>query len=277
MPSRYISSIPIILFLISSCQKDITLELAEIDKKTIIVETTMLDNGGTQYIRLTWPSSYYVVDWGRPAPGAQIEVIINDSVFEFINPPDTGFYYNSEISPFLKDNTAHLVIRHEGRIYEAESRWQPVAELDSASIRRSTQLTGLFSDKYDITANFRRVMSEDECYLFNLYMNDSLVTIRPRLRGFLCTNDLENDYVSTVVLSVDPIIGKSGQPLTLEMRSISREFYEFNQAFISQIDWSGNPFAGAPPANYPTNISNGAFGFFQVSSVSRIHFNALDK
>ena len=59
-----------------------------------------------------------------------------------------------------------------------------------------------------------------------------------------------------------------GDTLTLEMISISRVQYDFYANFLYQTELSGNPFASAPPANIPTNLSEGARGFFQVSRLS---------
>jgi len=49
------------------------------------------------------------------------------------------------------------------------------------------------------------------------------------------------------------------------MLSISPELATFYEVLFNQTDLSGNLFASSPPANVPTNISNGARGNFQVS------------
>jgi hypothetical protein len=271
-----------ILFLIMAaitavaCQKNVTLELSDLEGKHIIVESRILDDGNVQWIRLTWTSSYYEVDWGRPVQGAHVEIILNDHK-PFIlqpHPNHKGIYYNDTITHFLNNSAAQLEIVHDSKAYKAHSRWEPVPHIDSLSFKRNPlSIVGIYNDTiYDLSVHFRPLDSPDACYLFNLYMNDSLITFRPRHRGFLCTSNTER-YISSPVLKIDRSVLKSGRQLTLEMRSISREFYEFNNIFIAQTDFSGNPFAGAPPANIPTNISNGAFGFFQVSSVTRMVFD----
>ena len=51
------------------------------------------------------------------------------------------------------------------------------------------------------------------------------------------------------------------------MYGISKEQYEHNTALMLETDWGGGPFSG-PPANVPSNISNGALGFFSANAVS---------
>lgn len=55
----------------------------------------------------------------------------------------------------------------------------------------------------------------------------------------------------------------------LQMLSISKQKYDFYMAILLETDFSGAGFAG-PPANVPTNLSNGALGFFSVSDVTEI-------
>lgn len=58
-----------------------------------------------------------------------------------------------------------------------------------------------------------------------------------------------------------------GTTVTEKFYSISADHYNFIRALSAETDWRGlGPF-GYIPANVPTNISNGAFGWFSASDV----------
>ena len=57
--------------------------------------------------------------------------------------------------------------------------------------------------------------------------------------------------------------------ITVEMHSISAEAFDYYQALNEQIKNDGGAYSAAP-ASPPTNISNGALGFFRASSINRI-------
>jgi hypothetical protein len=274
MISRYIPFFIISLGVLTTCQKNVFLELSELEGRKIVVESRILDDAHPQWIRLTYTSSYYEVDWGRPVTDAQVEISIGEKVFP-MEPSllSSGIYFNDTIWKYIRGSSPVLQIKHNNKTYKAESKWNPSPNPDSITIRRNPlSIIGIYSDTlYDIQVHFPRIETDDACYLFNLYMNDTLVTFRPRHRGFLCTDEM-SEYVSATILTIDHKILKPKKILVLETRSISREFYEFNKIFVNQVDLSGNPFAGAPPANIPTNITGGAFGFFQVSGVVRKNF-----
>jgi hypothetical protein len=59
---------------------------------------------------------------------------------------------------------------------------------------------------------------------------------------------------------------KKGDKLDVSLLSLSKEAYDFYAALGSLASQGG--FMGRNPANLPTNISNGAVGFFSASAVS---------
>jgi hypothetical protein len=100
-----------------------------------------------------------------------------------------------------------------------------------------------------------------------------LQTPRPADKAIVDDINLK-PYVSLAVLSVKEEKLKAGDTLSLEIRSISKEMFDFYNTIFNQTNLSGNPFAGAPPANVAGNLSQGAWGFFQISdlyAVSRIY------
>jgi hypothetical protein len=57
----------------------------------------------------------------------------------------------------------------------------------------------------------------------------------------------------------------------IEMHSLTKEAYEFYQSLLQQFRTDGGGYSPSP-ASPPTNMDNGALGFFRASAVSRVDF-----
>lgn len=255
-----------------SCEKEVVLDLSDRQGLYLVVEANIDDVSSNQWIRLSRSSSYYEVSAGKPVSDAKVTItrdesdhVFNESHVDSL----AGYYINSTLANKLRYGTYRLTVEHEGRTYSAESEYKPVPDIDSVTIDLNFfSSSGLTSDTlYDINIHFRNLKGEVSYYLVDLYINRKLQTGKPSQKTVFSDQDLE-DYVSYSVKTISQDDFDDGDMLGLALRSISREMYEFYQVFFFQTDLSGNPFAGAPPANIPTNLSEGAIGFFQVSSVT---------
>ncbi len=255
-----------------SCEKEVVLDLSDRQGLYFVVEANIDDVSANQWIRLSRSSSYYEVSTGKPVSDAIVTITRGgvDHVFTESHVDSlAGYYINSTLANRLRYGTYQLTVEHEDRIYTAESEYKPVPDIDSVTIDLNFFFSsGLTNDTlYDINIHFRNLQGGGSYYLVDLYINRKLQTGRPSQKTVISDQDLE-DYVSYSVKTISQNDLDDGDMLGLALRSISREMYEFYQVFFFQTDLSGNPFAGAPPANIPTNLSEGAIGFFQVSSVT---------
>lgn len=256
-----------------SCEKDVILDLADTEGAYMIVESHIVNDGKAQWVRLSWSSSYYEVSSGEPVSGASVHIADETSSFGFEEWfPDSlpGYYFNDKIAQLLSETDYTLNISHDNKEFNASSKLNPVPLIDSVTLKLNPfSDLGINPDTvYDILAHFRDLPTEGNHYLFNLYVNDTLRTARPSDKALVSDENLE-EYVSLAVLSINVDEVNPGDTLKLEIRSISKEMFDFYNVFFFQTDLSGNPFAGAPPANLPTNLSQGARGFFQVSLIHR--------
>ncbi|MBW6478656.1 MAG: DUF4249 domain-containing protein [Bacteroidales bacterium] len=259
---------------ITACEKDVILDLASIEGNYVIVEANLIDDGSRQWIRLTRSSSYYDVTTGDAVQNASVIVQGNNQSWTFSELfPDSlpGYYFNSQISSALIETTYELNIETaDDKTYFAQSELRPLPELDSVTVKLNPFSELAFFDitVYDVIAHFEDLPGIGDYYLFNLFINNKLITPRPSDKSPVSDENLES-YSSLAVLSLNEEDIAPGDTITLEIRSISKEKFDFYNIFFFQTDLSGNPFAGAPPANIPTNLSEGARGFFQVSALNR--------
>ena len=64
-------------------------------------------------------------------------------------------------------------------------------------------------------------------------------------------------------------ITKDETTIKISMQAISKQQYDYNLAVLLETVYKGGPFDG-PSANVPSNISNGALGFFSANSVTYV-------
>lgn len=269
--SLYLPAMLTAFLFITSCEKDVVLDLANTEGNYLVVEANITDSGSRQWIKLSLSSSYYATGKGQAVKNALVSIEHGDTTFQFSHATNLdGVYYNDEITYSLEEASYELIIEVNGKTYTGESTYRPVPVLDSISLKISPfSNLGFTTDTiYDVFAHFSDLPGEGNHYLFNLFVNDTLRTPRPADKGLVSDINLE-EYVSLSVLNINKADLKHRDTITLEMRSISKENFDFYNIFFFQTDLSGNPFAGAPPANIPTNMSNGARGFFQVSAVNK--------
>jgi hypothetical protein len=269
---RYLIILPFVLFLLS-CEKDIILDLADVEGNFVIVDANITDAGGKQWIRLALSSSYYDISKGEAVSGASVIVEGGENSFIFTESDQDslkGYYFNDQITYFLEEGEYKLTIEVNDEFFTGISHFRPVPQLDSISLRiNAFSQLGFFTDTlYDVLAHFEDLNTDDNYYLFDMFRNDTIITPRPADKGLVSDINL-TEYVSLAVLNLNKRDLRHRDQVTLEIRSISRENFDFYSIFFFQTDLSGNPFAGAPPANIPTNMSQGAKGFFQVSATDR--------
>ena len=58
----------------------------------------------------------------------------------------------------------------------------------------------------------------------------------------------------------------------IEMHSLTKEGYDYYRALIQQFRTDGGGYSPSP-ASPPTNLDNGALGFFRASAYNRVDFN----
>lgn len=61
-----------------------------------------------------------------------------------------------------------------------------------------------------------------------------------------------------------------GSTFTEYFYSMSDDYYTFVRAMMSETEWRGVGVIGSIPADVPGNVSNGAYGFFAVSSLKQL-------
>jgi hypothetical protein len=214
--------------------------------------------------------------------GADVTVEGNGDLYSFQqnSDPDSSSYYMPPSGFDLQSGERYdLEIDHEDSTYRASSKVRPVPSIDSIHLRLNPFQNASGQDIQDtsiqVVAHFDDLPQPGDHYLFNLYIGGELYSETANEKSVVDDEGWEGQRVELAAQSFSRSDADLGDTLTLTIRSVSAACDEFYAIFNDQTELSGNPFAAAPPANIPTNMSGSALGFFQVSSI-RKHSRVLD-
>lgn len=257
-----------------SCQKPIDLDLFTKSEPILVVEGQVTTDTMQHIVKLSLTNSYYDTTTLNAATGAIVS-INNVALVESNNTDSAGFYYTPADFYGEEGKTYNLEISYNNKNYTSSSYLAPLPQIDSVTIGLNVFqffffIPQLGDTAYDLTIHYNEPDTLGNTYLFNVYIDGELTTTNPRDKVYI---DDEGAVTGPIYFSAQSFVTADvvdSSIVTLEMLSISPDLIKFYDTFFNQTDLSGNPFAGSPPANIPTNITGGAVGFFQASAARRI-------
>ncbi len=289
----------IIAIVVYSCTKDYDLQL-ESTQSRLVVDGTITNTKEPYMIFLT--KSLAKMTFNANENRANAEYIndadiyitdINESVTDtlvkywskkrfmpdnannqFIDPSDSIYYYGQYQTTKLKGIPGHtysLTIKWQDQEYHAESYMPPVPPLDSVQFKFTEGAIG--KPSYNIPLiYFKEPQNERNYYLFKtqaVYGWPYSILSDEYLKSYV--NGLD------VCKGVTPDYWVTNYPYDflsdyyIEIHSITKEGYEYYKALIQQFKTDGGGYSPSP-ASPPTNLDNGALGFFRASAVNRVDF-----
>ncbi|WP_288448543.1 DUF4249 domain-containing protein [uncultured Chryseobacterium sp.] len=251
------------LFLVTSCEKEIDLDLED-QSGNIVIEGNVTDQAGPYYVKITKSVAFTQSNQYPAIENAQVVLSDNTGQTETLQYIGNGRY---QTSTFVGQSgrTYTLKIQAEGKEYTSTSTMPEAVtfdglEQDSFMVGGETSYTLLpiFTDPqalgnrylfiYTVNNNPKKFFSE-----FSDNINNGMINQRPLL---LPNDDGDNpDDIKVVV----------GDTIHVEMQCIDQNVYTFYSALL-QLS-SGGFNGGVTPANPPSNISNGALGYFSAHTV----------
>lgn len=254
-----------------SCEKTVFLDLDQTPSK-IVIEGLVTNQPGYQFVKVTRTVDFY--ESGETPRITDATVLVEDDLGnEFLythnpnNHPDSAGYY-LPVTPFVGETgrTYYLTVDVNGEQYEASDKLYDVTSIDSLEYRVNIdeeddpKEDGKF---YEVLMYAKEPQETDDYYLFKFFRNDSLVLYNPSDIYFSDDKTLGEEINGIP----SPVFYALGDSARVEMYSLSRTGYVFYNDLFNLINNDGGMFS-PPPANSRTNLSNGALGFFQVSSVN---------
>jgi hypothetical protein len=199
--------------------------------------------------------SYY------PVSDAQVIISDNQGNSELLDLLTPGIYIGNEINA-TPNSEYSLLVSIDELEYAALDVMQMPATVDKAEIR--------FIDKFVAEAGYyiklyiQKEKNKTSYYKLEVAKNDSLFNGYNDLIIFEDTYAIENfEYLI-------PYAFQGNDTVTIDLHKISSEMYKY---FYELNKQTNNTFRyiQAPMQNPPSNLSNNALGYFQVSAITRLN------
>ena len=249
------------LFLVISCEREIDLNLED-QSGNIVIEANVTDQEGPYSLRITKSVSFTQSNTYPGIENAQVTLSDNLGQTENLQHIGNGIYQASSFQG-QSGRTYTLKVQTDGKEYTSQSKMPEAIqfqglEQDSFMVAGETSYTLLpiFVDPpalgnrylftYSVNDNPKKYFSE---------FSDNVNNGAPNQRPLILPNDDEDGDVKV----------KVGDKITVKMQCIDDAVYTFYSALLQL---SGGGGGGVTPTNPPSNISNGALGYFSAHTVS---------
>jgi len=185
-------------------------------------------------------------------------------------------FYRTQTLEGIPGLTYSLKIIYQNEEYKAEAYMPPVPGIDSLGTIKIITPEGkadfysplLYFSEPQETKDYYLIQLVDETsarssYRWDFYWPFSVLSdefLQPYVNGLQI-----NGGANLLDYEGSPIYSDGG--IYVRLNSLTKEAYLYYKALIRQFDNDGGSFQPTP-ASAPTNISNGALGFFRASAVS---------
>ena len=247
------------LFLVISCEREIDLNLED-QSGNIVIEANVTDQAGPYTVRITKSVSFTQSNTYPGIENAQVTLSDDLGQTENLQHIGDGIYQASSFQG-QSGRTYTLKVQTDGKEYTSQSKMPEAVEFQGleqdffmVAGETSYTLLPIFVDPpalgnrylftYSVNDNPKKYFSE---------FSDNVNNGAPNQRPLILPNDDEAVKV------------KVGDKITVKMQCIDDAVYTFYSALLQL---SGGGGGGVTPTNPPSNISNGALGYFSAHTVS---------
>ncbi|KYH07762.1 hypothetical protein A1704_03605 [Chryseobacterium cucumeris] len=246
------------LLALTSCEKEIDLDLND-QSGNIVIEGNVTNQSGPYTVKITKSVSFSSPNQYPAVTGAQVILSDNTGQTETLHYVGNGVYQTTTFAG-EPGRTYTLKVESEGKQYSAQSKMPEVVNFDGLQ-----QSSFKFGDKttYTLLPLFTDPLPLGNRYLFSFTINDLTKKYMNTFSDNV-NNGLPNQQ--PLILPNDDNKGRDhevvvGDKIHVEMQSIDNNVFTYYSALL-QI--SGGNGGTATPTNPPSNISNGALGYFSA-------------
>ncbi|CAA7196535.1 DUF4249 domain-containing protein [Chryseobacterium potabilaquae] len=248
------------LLLLTSCQKEIDLDLED-QSRNIVIEGNITDQPGPYFVKITKSVAFTQPNQYPVIANAVVEVSDNTGQSETLQYMGNGIYQTIDFEG-VPGRTYTLKIQAEGKEYTAQSNMPEAVpfeglEQDSFIIGGKTE--------YELLPIFTDPPALGNRYLFSISIND-----KTKKTFQVFSDNINNGMPNQRPLFLpddDDDEVKVGDIIHVEMQCIDEKIYTFYSALIELSE--GGADGGITPANPPSNINNGALGYFSAHTIRK--------
>lgn len=252
-PSKYILflivSFPVLLL---SCIEKIEIPLDQITS-TIVIEGALSNAMTSHIVKISRTQAYFDDTPPQMVEGAIVSVEDSSSTYYFTE-TSPGIYFLG----YLRASPGQeyvLNVELGDQLYTASTIMPRTPVIDSISFE---------VDDSDHDWVFVKMYGQEntlpgDYYFWGVYKNYIYQSDNITKLHFLSDILINGSYLNG--LKVQTVEARPGTRVSLQMASISRDYYNYSIAILKETVYNTGPFKPAP-ASLKGNISNGALGFF---------------
>lgn len=251
-----------------SCEKEIDFDLNNQENARLVVEASITNQTKVHTVELTRTTSYYENQAAPRETGATVTVFDGNTT-QTLTETSPGTYQTPSTYAGVIGRTYTLnITTKDNETYTATSLLEPVAAIDTVLFE-----VGKDFENFDVL--IMQHFGPEPAGVGNNYMwlvdiNGIDYTEKVVDLMFVTDEFVDGNYIAGFEFQeiyLEDLPQDDTLNVTVEMHSISKPYYDFLLAILLETEFNGGLFSG-PPANIPSNISNGALGFFRASAVS---------
>ena len=250
--------------LLSGCETPVDLDLQQ-GAPRLAVEAIVTDQPDLSYVKLSLSAPYAKGEEPQAVTRAEVRLTDSQGKSTALVHHAGGEYRPAAGFKGEVGQTYTLTIKANGQTYTAASTLNAVAALDKVSFLYSDGQHDELGrmEGYYLSIAFQEMPKVKNYYKLDIVRNGELY--QKNAGDILILDDkfYDGSYLDDVDI---PTKFTQGDSLHVRLLSLNPEAYFFYEA-LSHLHRQGGPF-GRNPANLPTNLSNGAVGFFSASAVS---------
>jgi len=263
MKSRNIIILIFLTFLFA-CEKELDWTLDPKENELVIIESLITNQKMNHLVKISKTNPISDGGW-NPVSDATVLITDGNQIIPFIEiPQGSGFYFSTiEFRAFFGKSYILYVLR-DGKEYIAADSSVPGEPIPPIRILQAD------NDLY--TLNFEDTISRNPSMTRHLmsWANTSYCQASDSTQ--LCFAKVVNYDLKTVDVNENfkpekkKVFFPSQTIIVRQKYSLSEPYRQFLRAMLSETEWRGG-FFDVQRGNIPTNFSNGALGFFAVSTV----------
>lgn len=259
-----------LILLLASCEKRSDWDLHNTGNEFIVVNAIITNEFKVQTVTITKPVSQ-LNQKPDPVKGATVMVSTNGSAFTFHESSSSpGTYYSDKAFIGVRNKTYSLLITSGNKVYTSKAVLEPPVlfnKTDSVRYQKNT------ADNFYHLVRLPSTYRAEKAAMYEIELDWSSVAGYQGVDPDLCKAKLmfytlpTIDVSEVLAPSIEQTTFPKGTMITERRYSLTDEHAEFVRALLLETTWQGGYFNTAS-ANVPTNISEGAMGFFGACGVT---------
>jgi hypothetical protein len=260
------------VFFFSACEEVVDVDLNTAPPRLVIdasIDWVKGTDGSLQTIKLTQTTDYYQ-ETVPTVSGATVFITNSaNTVFDFIEIPDTGEYVCTNFVPVIGESYT-LTVQHDGQTYNATETLYAVPEISNVV---QDNEGGFLNEDIEVRFFFMDNGLEDNFYLVRFDADDVL--------PYPDYDALKDEFFqgNEMFDFIDNEDFKPGHVVGLRLYGVSERYYNYMMILISMVEGGAGsgPFQ-TPPVNARGNIvnfadeNNFALGYFRLGEVSSVDY-----